>query len=173
MIEPRKKNPIISGVLSFILPGAGQFYNEEIYKGLILFAAAVASIINIIYSGISLGEQMINGDFFPPANYIIRIVASGLIFFGLWLYGIIDGIISAQRISSNPATTVEGGSRQPKSREGLIGLGIVLIILGIFGFLHQLGLRFEYIIKFGWPVALILLGLYLLIKTTGLIRGGK
>ena len=174
MIQYRKKNPLISAVLSFIFPGAGQLYNEEFGKGLILFTAAIASIISIIYSGISLGNQMMNGEaVIPPATQIVKIVASGLIYFGLWLYGIIDGAISAQRISVNAIEVSESEVAKPRTKEGLIGLGVILIIIGIIGFLIQLGLSFELLIRYGWPVALILLGVYLLAKTTGLIKGGK
>jgi hypothetical protein len=172
MNEYRKKHPLISAILSFIFPGAGQLYNEEYLKGLTLFAAAIASIISIVYSGVSLGNVMMNGETFPPLTLILRIVASGLIYFGLWLYGIIDGIVSAQRISAN-ATTTESDVPKSKTKEGIIGFGVILVIIGILGFLHQLGLKFEFLIKYGWPVALILLGCYLLAKTTGWLKGGK
>ncbi len=173
----RRKNPLISAVLSFIFPGAGQLYNEEFIKGLILFAAAIASVLSIIHSGISMGNIMMNGneEILPPAAYIVRIVASGLIYFGLWLYGIIDGAITAQRISTTTTTTTEsaGDTPKPQTKEGVIGLGVVLIVIGLLGFLHQLGISLGYIIRYGWPVALILLGCYLLAKTTGIIKGGK
>lgn len=173
MNEYRKKHPLISALLSFFFPGAGQLYNEEFIKGLILFTAAIATIVNIVYTAISLGNGMMNGDTIPSATPIIRIVASALILFGLWLYGIIDGAISAQRISTRTLTSAEDELSRPKTKEGLIGIGVVLLIVGIFGFLHQLGLKFELVIKYGWPIALILLGAYLLAKTTGWIKGDK
>jgi hypothetical protein len=173
MSEYRKKHPLISAILSFFFPGAGQLYNEEFIKGLILFTAAIATIVNIVYTAISLGNGMMNGDTIPSATPIIRIVASALILFGLWLYGIIDGAISAQRISTRTLTSAENEISRPKTKEGLIGIGVVLLIIGIFGFLHQLGFKFELVIKYGWPIALILLGTYLLAKTTGWIKGGK
>ena len=173
MNEYRKKHPLLSAILSFVLPGAGQIYNEEFIKGLILFAAAIASVVSIVYTAISLGNSMMNGATIPPATPIIRIVASALIYFGLWLYGIIDGAISAQRISARTLTNAESPVPQPKTKEGIIGMGVVLVVIGIFGFLHQLGLKFELLIKYGWPIALILLGGYLLAKTAGWLGEGK
>lgn len=173
MNENHKKNPLISGILSFFFPGAGQLYNEEYGKGLILFAAAVAAIISIIHSGLALGNQMINGEIFPQASHIIKIVASAFIYFGLWLYGMIDGVIRAQHISTNTSVNSEGEASNPKTKEGLIGMGVFLVIIGILGFLSQMGFKLEYLIKYGWPVALILIGIYLLAKTTGLLKGGK
>jgi hypothetical protein len=173
MNECRKKHPLLSAVLSFIFPGAGQFYNEEYSKSLILLAAAIASIVSIVYCGVSMGNNIKDNVNFPPAALITQIVTSALIYFGLWLYGIIDGAISAQRISSYSLTNTENQIFKPKTKEGIIGLGVVLIIIGILGILNLLGLKFELLIKYGWPVALILLGCYLLAKTTGLLKGDK
>jgi hypothetical protein len=175
MIENRKKHPLISAALSFIFPGAGQLYNEQFIKALILFAAAIASIVSIVHSAISFGNIIINEDTLPPAIPIIRIIASSLIYFGLWLYGIIDGAVSAQHISN---TTIQNNETEnvnpkPKTKEGLISLGVVLVIIGLFSLLHQLGIKFELLIKFGWPVALIMLGGYLLARTTGIMKGDK
>lgn len=172
MNETHKKHPLISAALSFIFPGAGQLYNEDYFKGLILFAAAIAAIISILHSGFSLHSQIMIGDVFPGATHIIKIVVSALIYFGLWLYGMIDGAISAQRISTK-LNHVEGNTMPPKSKEGLIGLGVFFIMIGLIGFLSQLGIGFEYVIKYGWPVALILLGIYFLVRNTGLFKGGQ
>lgn len=173
MTEYRKKHPLISALLSFIFPGAGQLYNEQFVKGLILLAAAIAAIISIVYSGISMGNVLIQNESIPSTTLILRIVASALIYFGLWLYGMIDGVISAQRISNRTLTSSEAEVSAPKTKEGMIGLGAFLVIIGIFGFLHQLGFKFGLLIKYGWPFALILLGGYLLAKTTGMLKGGK
>ena len=173
-----KKYPLISAALSFLFPGAGQLYNEQFIKALILFAATIASILSIIFSGISMGNIMLgneSSDTIPPAMPVIRIVASCLIWFSLWLYGIIDAIISAQRISNQPVLAAKNGSpaAKPLKKEGLIGLGVVLIVVGALSLLHRLGLSFEMLVKYGWLVALILLGIYVLVKTTGFPKGEK
>lgn len=43
-IEPKKKRPILAGVLSFALPGAGELYTENYLKAGIFFALEAAAI---------------------------------------------------------------------------------------------------------------------------------
>jgi TM2 domain-containing membrane protein YozV len=173
MNEYHKKHPLISAALSFIFPGAGQLYNEEYGKGIILIAAAIASIVSIVYSGLSMGNEIMNGAALPPTPFILKIITSALIYFCLWLYGIIDGAVCAQRLSNHSFTTAESEPRQPQTKEAFIGLGVVLIVIGILGILNLLGLKFHLLIKYGWPVAIILLGCYLLAKSSGLLKGDK
>lgn len=173
MTDNRRKNPFIAGALSFFFPGAGQLYNEDFMKGIILIAAMIASVVSIVYTGIALGGGMMNGEVFPPAMLIVRIVISGLIYFGIWLYGIIDGVISAQRFTANIANPGVSVTANSKTKEGTIALGAVLVLFGIICIAVQFGLKFEYLIQYGFPVALILIGGYLLAKTSGWIKGGK
>jgi TM2 domain-containing membrane protein YozV len=166
----RRKSPIIAGVLSFVFPGAGHLYNEEFIKGVVLIAGSIASIVSIVYTALSL----VNQGGYQVAVPIVKIVTASLILFGIWLYGIIDAIIIAQRLSANPngspAEAVSGGA---KTKEGTIALGVVLVLFGIICIAVQLGLKYEYLVKYGLPAALILFGGYLLAKTSGLIKGGK
>jgi hypothetical protein len=49
-IELQKKSPLLSGVLSFAIPGAGQFYSERYLKSVIFVAVEVAAIaVGLIY----------------------------------------------------------------------------------------------------------------------------
>lgn len=173
MNEYRKKHPLISAFLSFIFPGAGQLYNEEYGKGLILITVAIASIISIVYSGISMGNEMMSGQNLPPTMLIMQIITSALIYFGLWLYSIIDGAIGAQRISNQTSTEVQNPISKPQTKETAIALGAVLIVIGLLGILNLLGLKLHLLIKYGWPVALILIGGYLLARSTGLLKGDR
>jgi TM2 domain-containing membrane protein YozV len=173
MSEFRKKHPLISAALSFIFPGAGQLYNEEYGKGLILIAVSIAAILSIIYSGISMGNEIMSGSYLPRITLIMQIITSALIYFGIWLYGIIDGAVRAQRISNQLPTENQNEIPKPQTKEALIGLGAVLIIVGLFGILNLLGLKFHLLIKYGWPVAIILLGGYLVAKSTGLLKGDQ
>jgi hypothetical protein len=50
MIPQFKKEPGIAGVLSFVLPGAGQIYNEQIGKGITFCIVRVISSV-IVYEG--------------------------------------------------------------------------------------------------------------------------
>ncbi len=169
MSVSRKKSPIIAGALSVIFPGAGQLYNEDFIKGVILIAGAIASIVSIVYAALSLGGMFMNGEIIPEAVQIVKIVIAGLIFAGIWFYGVIDAVIRAQRSATDTNPPVE----QAKTREGTIALGVVLVIFGILCIAVQMGLKFEYLVKYGLPGALILYGVYLLAKTGGFTKGGK
>ncbi|MCL6591356.1 MAG: hypothetical protein K6U80_15550 [Firmicutes bacterium] len=172
----RRKSPVISGILSFIFPGAGQLYNEDFLKGIILIATSIAAIISIVYTGISIGGRVMRGEIYPEAVQIVQIVTACLIQFGIWLYGIIDAVIFAQKTNVSPAPAgpaINGEASAPNSKEGIIGLGIVLVAAGITGILLQLGLRFEDLIRYGGPMAIILVGGYLVLRTTGVFKGGK
>lgn len=174
MSEIRKKSPVAGGILSFFFPGAGQLYNEDYGKGIILIVAAIATIVTIVYHALSLGGIVMSGEIYSVTMQIVTIVAAGLILLGIWIYGIIDAILTAQHISAAVNSgSVTAESRRIRSQEGTIGLGVVLIIVGILGVLIQMGLKLEYLIRYGLPVALILIGAYLLAKTNGWIKGGK
>lgn len=168
----RRKNPLLAALLSFFLPGAGQLYNEDFGKFIILFTVNVAAILTIVYTGVSMGSSAIHGAMMPDPFDIVKIVASGLIFLGLWLYGIIDAVTCAQRFSSAGAVASTAIS-EAKKKEGAVTLGVVLLGFGLVCLLLQFGLRFESLIKFGFPLALILLGGYLMVRTSGLTKGGK
>lgn len=169
----RRKNPFIAGALSFLFPGAGQLYNEDFMKGIILIAAMIAAVVSIVYTGIALGGGIMNGEVFPPAMLVVRIVIAGLIYLGIWLYGIIDGFTTAQRLTANAANPGISAAANSGAKEGTIALGVVLVVFGIICIAVQLGLKFEYLIRYGLPVALILIGGYLLARTSGWVKGGK
>ena len=49
-IETKKKSPLLAAVLSFAIPGAGEFYSERYLKSAIFVAAEIAAItIGLIY----------------------------------------------------------------------------------------------------------------------------
>lgn len=49
VIVPNKKEPLISLILSLLVPGLGQVYNLQMKKGIILFIAYVVSIM-LVYA---------------------------------------------------------------------------------------------------------------------------
>jgi len=170
----RKKNPFIAGFLSFCFPGAGQLYNEEYSKGIILIATLISGILVIVYTGINMGTHLSSNNSIPQASEIVKIVMAGLIITSLWIYGIIDGIISAQKISREVLTSQQTYPENNRDhKEGLISLGVVLIVFGILAFLLQIGVKLEHLLQYGFPTALIIIGGYLMLKNTGLLKGGK
>ena len=50
-INPNKKSPLLAGVLSFVVPGAGEFYSESYIKSAVFVAIEAAAItIGLIYN---------------------------------------------------------------------------------------------------------------------------
>lgn len=64
------KSPGVAAALSFVIPGLGQLYNEQIIKGLVVFAAAIVGLSFCVVPGLVV-----------------------------WLAGIFDAYSSAQRIN--------------------------------------------------------------------------
>jgi TM2 domain-containing membrane protein YozV len=108
-----EKSPILAGVLSWILPGVGQYYNgrpEDITKGLIIDAAAVGGIVLIVVGA----SSAINSVSQPVTTYgQAQTATSGiggdatLVLIGWTLYvaadvfGIVDAIMSADDINNH------------------------------------------------------------------------
>ncbi len=179
MAEESKKNPFVSAILSLFFPGLGQLYNEAFLKGILLIIITISSIVTIVHTGISIGTNVIHGEeMIPPAGMIVRIVTAALIILCIWVYGIIDGISGANKFnvavanhtpnpdSGNKTITLEKkASVIIKKETTSLGLGVFLIICGLILLLVQFGLSFDFLIQFGWPIALIILGGYLLFQS--------
>lgn len=82
------RNPFIAGIFSAISPGLGQFYNGETLKGLGFFLAFIAVSFN-----------MITFSMITPYHQVL--------FYGIWVLGIIDALYSARQINhfARPCTT--------------------------------------------------------------------
>lgn len=95
-----KKNPVIAGILSLIIPGLGQIYRGDSKKGaMILFAAIVIANLNIIILPlISMANPIIP----PPSDaaktvwtYSIPRIVHDVSFFwsiAFWIWAVIDAI---------------------------------------------------------------------------------
>jgi hypothetical protein len=79
-----EKNPAVSCLLSFLLPGGGQYYNGEITKGAIMTGVYVGSYVLVL-----------------AAEEPTPIIIGGIAFFGDYLWSIIDAPISANRINKS------------------------------------------------------------------------
>jgi len=73
-----KKNPGIAALLSFFIPGAGQIYNEQIIKGLVIFGLC----------GMWLYSSFVNG--YRP--FLCLLAA--------WIIGIFDALYTARYINN-------------------------------------------------------------------------
>ncbi|MCK4668114.1 hypothetical protein KAU33_15265 [Candidatus Dependentiae bacterium] len=77
------RSPYISCILSYLCPGLGQYYNGEILKGVL----QQTIMILIIFTAISNNHS-------DEGGYLLA-----ELFFGTWLWSIIDAGISANRIN--------------------------------------------------------------------------
>ncbi|MEQ9617556.1 MAG: hypothetical protein RIG61_00085 [Deltaproteobacteria bacterium] len=98
MSDPRKKrkNPYVALILSGVLPGLGQLYNNQILKGLIL--VALNFVISLLVRGPLVGFIESGLDFSDkPALFILGgYTAAGL---ALLVFAMIDAKKTADRLN--------------------------------------------------------------------------
>jgi hypothetical protein len=145
MGDARAKSPALAGFLSF-MPGLGQVYVGYYQRGFV-HAIVVAVLITLLATGL---------EAFTPLAAIF------LAFF--WLYNIIDAsrrasfynqALAGQEMMSLPSDFTSPGMG------GSIAGGLILITVGVILLLHT---RFDVPLDWleqWWPVAPILLGVYL------------
>lgn len=143
--QPGTRSDVHPGValaLGFI-PGLGAVYNGEYIKALIhvfVFGGLIAAQTSDV----------------PGGYHAFLGIALGCFYF----YMPIEAYRTArarQAGEAAPASLVEAGARRPMGAIVLVALGI-LLLLGNFGLL-----RWDWLAK-GWPLALIVLGVWLLIS---------
>lgn len=71
----KRKEPILSLILSFFIPGLGQIYNGQATKGIVLIIAAVISVV------------------------LATVCIGGLTYLLVWLYAMFDAYVTAERIN--------------------------------------------------------------------------
>lgn len=87
VIIPNKKEPVISIILSLIVPGLGQVYNTHVKKGIVIFIAYLVSII-LVYLAWS--------NFIGFCIMVIPLA--------IWLYGMFDAFSEARKINKGEPT---------------------------------------------------------------------
>jgi hypothetical protein len=135
-------HPGVALALGFI-PGLGAVYNGEYVKAL-THVVIFGGIIAALNAGLPNGYDAFLG------------IALGCFYF----YMPLEAYRTArarQAGEAAPASLVEAGARRPMGAIILVALGI-LLLLGNFGLL-----RWDWLAK-GWPLALIVLGVWLMIN---------
>ena len=111
-----KKSPWAAGIMSYIMPGLGQFYNGEERKGWIDLGTQVGGFAALLggvailapFSDIPLQEGP-NGELYAPmpdvsdfwANTGVVLMIGGTItIYANWLHSIIDAVKSSKRINT-------------------------------------------------------------------------
>lgn len=81
---PKLKNPVISAILSFVIPGLGQIYNGQIVKGVgFVFIAVFLLFAILIFVG-----------YVYPISWIYVIYPI------FWIYAIYDAYTTAKKIDA-------------------------------------------------------------------------
>ncbi len=90
--EMRYREPVLAGVLSGLIPGTGQLYNQQTVKGVIF--------LGVFVGGSILALSDLNSDYvYEDSGTSTKATIGAVIVFGIWLTAIIDGVISAKKIN--------------------------------------------------------------------------
>jgi hypothetical protein len=137
----RKTSAFIATLLSFFVPGLGAAYNGQTSKAIVHFA--------------------IFASFFQMA-----VVTDGVTFFvlgvaGTWLFAAVDACRTAQLMRAGLAPDAEEDAITRQLYGNPVAWGVTLVVLGLIFLAHTLlGLQFP--VRRTLPVALVILGAYML-----------
>lgn len=94
-IGVQKKDPIVSCILSIVIPGAGQFYNGEPLKGIAQLGLVIGSVSVYLYSTeiVSKGPWVVG-----PRNQTLEDL-SVVTYVCSYMWSVIDAPLSAGRIN--------------------------------------------------------------------------
>ncbi len=76
-MEEKTKNPSLAVIFSFVFPGAGQLYNGQIAKGLLIIFLSVASML-VLLAGAVLIAFWIKGRILFQRQLILGFILSSL-----------------------------------------------------------------------------------------------
>src|SRR5689334_2212244 len=136
----RKSSPFIAAMLSFV-PGLRDAYNGQTSKAIVHFA--------------------IFASFFQMA-----VVTNGMLFFvlgvfGTWLFAAVDACRTAQLMRAGLAPDAEEDAITRQLYGNPVAWGVTLLVLGLVFLAHTL-LGVQFPVKRTLPVALVILGAYML-----------
>jgi hypothetical protein len=148
-VDPRTKSPALACVLS-LMPGLGQVYVGYYQRGFV-HAIVVAVIITILGPG--------------TAAEVTPLLAVFLAFF--WMYNIIDAGRRAslynQALAGSEQIEPPSDFKLPRFGGSVFG-GMILLAFGFILLLHtRWDMSLDWIVEW-WPLALMILGVYLLVR---------
>lgn len=137
----RKTSPFVATLLSFFVPGLGAAYNGQTSKAIVHFA--------------------IFASFFQMA-----VVTDGVTFFvlgvvGTWMFAAVDACRTAQLMRAGLAPDAEEDAITRQLYGNPLAWGITLVVLGSMFLSHTL-LGVQFPMRRALPVALVILGAYIL-----------
>jgi TM2 domain-containing membrane protein YozV len=100
-----KRSPLVAGVLSFLIPGLGQIYGGQSFKGGMIIAAAIVigSVNIIILPLVSIANPVIPAGVGNPrsvwAYWIPRIVhdVAAVWSIAFWIWAVVDAAMAAKK----------------------------------------------------------------------------
>ena len=101
-IGVQKKNPVVSCILSILIPGLGQFYNGEPGKGIALLGMAIGSSVFVAYNMQDVYKGSGGGTYRYSVYGTRNETLAGLgvlAWLGNYVWAIIDAPISSNRIN--------------------------------------------------------------------------
>lgn len=112
------KSPAVAGLMSFVLPGTGQFYTHQPQKGYVLLGAYVGAMSLVIAYSPSTWEKASTGEFAefnPGTSSTTKMIwyGSAAVAGGALIYSVMDAMGAAKKINSGQislAPYLTGGS---------------------------------------------------------------
>jgi hypothetical protein len=150
-VDARRKSPVLATLMS-LMPGLGQIYIGYYQQGFINIVVIAGLISLLNYDGIS--------DNLKP------FLALFMAFY--WLYNMVDAYRKStfynQVLAGLGTLDMPEGEQLPGARGSLAG-GVVMIAAGGIALAHtRFGMPIDWIERW-WPMALILMGAYLLYQS--------
>ncbi len=137
----RKTSPFIATFLSFFVPGLGAAYNGQTSKAIVHFA--------IFASFFQMAVVTDGGTFF-----VLGVI-------GTWLFAAVDACRTAQLMRAGLAPDAEEDAIARQLYGNPLAWGVTLVALGLAFLSHTL-LGIQFPVRRTLPVALVILGLYIL-----------
>src|SRR5438270_5170935 len=137
----RKTSPFIATFLSLFVPGLGAAYNGQTSKAIVHFA--------------------VFASFFQMAVVTNGVAIFVLGVFGTWLFAGVDACRTAQLMRAGLAPDAEEDAITRQLYGNPVAWGVTLLVLGLVFLAHTL-LGVQFAVRRTLPVALVILGAYML-----------
>ena len=137
----RQTSPFIATFLSLFVPGLGAAYNGQTSKAIVHFA--------------------VFASFFQMAVVTNGVAIFVLGVFGTWLFAAVDACRTAQLMRAGLAPDAEEDAITRQLYGNPVAWGVTLLVLGLVFLAHTL-LGVQFPVKRTLPVALVILGAYML-----------
>ena len=137
----RKTSPFIATFLSLFVPGLGAAYNGQTSKAIVHFA--------------------VFASFFQMAVVTNGVAIFVLGVFGTWLFAAVDACRTAQLMRAGLAPDAEEDAITRQLYGNPVAWGMTLLVLGLVFLAHTL-LGVQFPVRRALPVALVILGAYML-----------